>query len=174
MLTIGLLLLSTLAAGGTSEPARGIRSDKSSLRAKISFDGPWCKRRPRVRLILMNVSQSDVWIALEKPSAKPVEWRHYAYSQGDGGVVSGGVEDGDFLAFMRSGQGTRLAPGRAQTWVLEIDRMKMRQGRLNLTINGPIQGTANLADDHTAFYDFQASMTVNLVRAGACYAEKGG
>jgi hypothetical protein len=174
MLTIGVFLVWTLAAGSPPAPVTGIRSDSSSLGAKIAFLGPWCNRRPRVQLTLTNESKSDVWLAMEKSSTKPVHWFHYSYSQGSGGGASGGNADGDFLKFLRSGKSTRLAPGGRHTWTLELEPIRMRPGKMALTINGPVEGTRDLSDDHFAFYGFEASLSVNLVRAGSCYSEKGG
>jgi hypothetical protein len=174
MLTIGALLFWTLAAASPPAPATGLRSDSSSLSAKIAYLGPWCHQRPRVQLTLTNESKSDVWIAIEKPSTKPIHWIHYSYFQGNEGAASCGNADGDFLKFLRSGKSTRLAPGGHQTWILELETIKMRPGKMALTINGPVEGTRDLSDDHFAFYAFEARLSVNLVRAGFCYSEKGG
>ena len=99
---------------------------------------------------------------------------HFSYWDEQGGQVGGGNDDGDFLAFLRSDESTRLDPGRSKSWLLQLDPQKLHRGRATLGISGPVYGTSNLGQDHIASYEFQAEISVNLKKVNRCYVVGGG
>jgi len=173
MTTFMLVLASFLALDATAEPIVPTGSDASSLKATVKVVSPWCRGRPRVRLTLKNISEKTVWLALERSSKRSIEWMHFSYWDEKGGQVSGGNEDGDVLAFLRSDESTRLDPGISKSWLLALAPQKVHQGRVTVGISGPVYGTSNLDHDHIAAYEFQAEITVMLNKADRCYTVGG-
>lgn len=176
MMTAAVLLMSLVATDTSDPPAGEARSDASSLRAGVRPVGRWCHERVRVQLSLKNVSQRPIWIALEPPSKEPIEWMHYSFfydDLGGGGVGAGGVADGvDPLSFLRNGEGTRLEPGASARWLLQLDLERVRVGRVELTIEGPVEGTTDLTGSGITLYEFEAKVALAVRRAGRCFAAR--
>lgn len=175
MLTLTLLLASLLALDATTAPKGRLRTDASALKADIKVVSPWCRGRPRVQLKLENTSQTTIWLALEHSPKQPIEWIHYWYlDDRGGGEGSGGAEDGDFLQFLRSGESTKLDPGKSGTWLLELGPMKLHAGEARVGVRGPVFGSTSLDEDRITLYEFRAEISVKLKKMGRCYNFGGG
>jgi hypothetical protein len=166
-----LLLASLLASDANTKSATQLRTKDSILMASLKAIGPWCQGRPRLQLTLKNTSPATLWLDLERAPKDPIEWTDYSYwgEHGEGKVV-GGVQDGDLLGFLRSGESARLAPGNSQSWLLALGPQELRTGKATVGIRGPVLGTMNLNEDQTTFYEFEVEISVRLTRSGRCYA----
>jgi hypothetical protein len=99
---------------------------------------------------------------------------YFSYWDEQGGGVGGGNKDGNFLAFLRSEQSTRVEPGSSESWLLELDSQNLHQGRANLGIRGPVYGTTNLDLNHITTYEFETKISVKLRKVDRCFAVGGG
>jgi hypothetical protein len=177
MVTISLLFALVLVPAARAEPAAKLRMDKFALKAHIKAVGPWCRGRPRVRLRLENTSQATLWLDLERSPKEPIEWIDYSYwDEEGGGTVRGGVTDGDFLGFLRSGKSAKLPPppGESGNWVLELGPQRLRAGQATVGIRGPVLGATDRDGNQATFYEFEAEISVKLRRSGRCYTVGGG
>jgi hypothetical protein len=145
-------------------------ADPAGVTAVLRLDGPWCEGEPRVQLVLTNVSAYPLWLAIDPAEAAQAWLTSESYAHDQGGQGRGRSRcRGDSLPFLRSGRALHLDPGAAHSWQVVLGPFDLRPGMAEVSVNGRLEGAADLDADSTTRFEVEAKIETDLVPRGRCY-----